>query len=196
MSKIMYVVKMENEGWWGDKSYTKIGIAINTEDKKIYIEHLAGAAMPAGVVILPFIIRELRQELKEFLKDYKRVQEFKVEYSTGMSGREDYTLKTRSVTEAGFEVTQKRASLHVSCNGKLNEGFDSMYIGDYLEIMDEMFEQLKVDERQTVRNIIEDLSVRSWKRIGKKRFKELRIQKVWKVKEATDEGWKGPGEII
>lgn len=194
MSK-MYVVKMETSKWWGEKSYTKVGIAI--KENRIYIEHLAGAAMPKEVIKIPFMIRELRNELKKFLEDYRRVQEFKVQVRYGQSGCEDYTLKTRTITEAGFQNVRTRARLHISCNDKLNEYFEPMYLGDFLEIADKVFESSKQSEDQTVRNIIEDLSTNCWKKISKKQFRKMKVTNVWKVKEAIDEdGWKTPEEAI
>lgn len=194
--KLMYVVKMENEGWWGDKSYTKVGIALDTEQKKIYIDNLAGAAMPKEILMFPLLIREIRYAIRDFLKNYKRVEEFKIEYSTGMSGREDYVLKTRQLTEGGFEIVRKRADIHISCNDKLNYGFDPMYVGDYLELLNVYCH--KQNEKlgdYTIRDTIEKLSVNDWRQIRKNEFRRRKVTNIWKVKE-PDDNWKQPDEII
>lgn len=194
MSK-MYVVKMETDKWLGEKGYSKIGIAI--KEDKIYVEHLAGAAMKVGAAImLPLVIREIRQELKEFLKNYKRVQEFKLEHWFGMSGCEDCVLKTRTITEAGFQDIKTRARLHISCNRKLNEGVEPMYIGDYLEIAEELLREKTEADFPIIREAVENYSIKKWRIIRKEQFKYLKVTNVWKVKEATEDGWKSPEEAI
>ena len=65
--------------------------------------------------------------------DDEKVVPFKVWKTEGRTGRHDIFI-TRGYEKGGFLVTRTQKLCHISQFGRLNEGFDPIYIGDFVEM--------------------------------------------------------------
>lgn len=192
-----YIIKYENQNFLGEKTYTKVGISINTNENKIFIEQLAGAKMVSDTFFIPLMIREIRNEIRKFLQSYKRVESFRILEDSGCSGRVDFKLETCKITEGGFIKDKKeRFTLHISSNDKLNEDVGGIYLGDYIEMIIHLLSYFENGDK--FKDLIAFYGTRKAKRFSKdflkSNFKKLKILKI-KEKNIKEE-WCNPNQAF
>lgn len=120
---------------WTDSIQSTVGVEIDTEERAIKIDFLMGAIPMAENLFLALLAdRDVRRLIKEYQEIGRcQGQKYRVWSTTGRSGREDIFLTTgRSI--GGFAKTRTIKLCHISQFGKLNEGFGSMDIGDFVEL--------------------------------------------------------------
>ncbi len=98
------------------------------------IELLLGSGVrPYFNSILNLIIsdKHVRRMIREY-QETKRVHKFQINSTKGMSGREDYYINFYN--KYGVQTWGKKL-LHISCEGKINQGVPCIYIGDFVELI-------------------------------------------------------------
>lgn len=120
---------------WTDSVYSIVGVEIDTEERSIKLDFLMGA-MPMAENLFLALLAD--RDVRRLIKGYQEIgrcqgQKYRVWSTTGMSGREDIFLTTGR-TVGGFAITRTIKLCHISQFGKLNEGFGSMSIGDFVEL--------------------------------------------------------------
>ena len=145
------------ETWHGRSTRSGI-LAIRVEHDRIQMKRLAGPPMPARLILmlLDNVLPEGWRERAETLH-IKRKYPWRVEVHEGMSGALDFTL--RYLRDEAFSDCPVGGSIHVSMNGKLNEGLD-IWLGDLPPLLSEMARRIpiiyppKEDEDEGGNNII------------------------------------------
>ena len=127
---------------WGDGKCSIVGLWVDMQDDTIGIEFLDGT-MPLAQSLFYALLadRDVRRMILEYQSrsiycqdgDGERVVPFKIWSSEGRTGRQDIFI-TRGYEKGGFLVTRTQKLCHISQFGRLNEGFDPIYIGDFVEI--------------------------------------------------------------
>lgn len=119
-----------------EEDYRHFGIGVLVVDKyEKTIEFIVcRGAKPRWDKILHFILsdKHVRRLIHDYQKNKKRMHDFKIGKTVGMSGREDYYINF--YTTYGIQTYGKKL-LHISCNGELNKGIDEIYIGDFVELI-------------------------------------------------------------
>lgn len=120
---------------WTDSIQSTVGVEIDTEERLIKLDFLMGAIPMAENLFLALLAdRDVRRLIKEYQEIGRcQGQKYRVWSTTGVSGREDIFLTTGR-TVGGFAITRTIKLCHISQFGKLNEGFGSMDIGDFVEL--------------------------------------------------------------
>lgn len=127
---------MKFESYDGEKSI--VGVEIYEDTLEIGVHVLKGSC-PDVVQLFKALLSD--KHVRRMIVAYQnkgRVKKYKMWYTSGMSGREDYFI-TFAYDVSGFLVKKTKHLLHISCAGKLNEGFGNrnnrMYIGDFVELL-------------------------------------------------------------
>lgn len=113
--------------WKGGKA------AIILYDDKIMVEQISGPAPMARDVILFLLAdKDIRYMIRQYQQDGYRQNRFALRETLGISGRMDIYINF--YTKNGCQIDGKKL-LHVSQYGKLNEGWHTMWIGDFVELV-------------------------------------------------------------
>lgn len=115
-----------------------VGVEINPDTLEIGIHLLKGNCPYVDNLFTALLAdKDVRKLILEY-QEKGRAKSYKMWHTSGMSGRTDYFI-TIGNRVAGFTVPDTKHLLHVSCAGKLNEGFgdreSKMYIGDFVELV-------------------------------------------------------------
>lgn len=115
-----------------------VGLEVNTWDKTIEVHFLKGSMPYAKNLFWALLAdRDVRRLIDEYQERTRRDQ-YKIWSTSGMSGREDIFM-TFGYKMGGFATTRTMKLCHISCFGRLNEGFGNkeskMYIGDFVELV-------------------------------------------------------------
>src|SRR5690606_10167898 len=127
------------ETWDGGSTRSGL-LAVRVEHDHIQMKRLAGPPMPARLILLL-----LKNVLPEGWKDraetlhIERKYPWRVDVHEGMSGAVDFTL--RYLRDERFADCPIGGRIHVSMNGKLNEGLD-IWLGDLPPLLSEMARHL------------------------------------------------------
>lgn len=125
---------------WGDGKYSIVGLYVNMQDETIGIELLDGT-MPFVKNLFWALLadRDIRLMIEEYqfrnsqYVEKEKVVPFKVWKTEGITGRQDIFI-TRGYAKGGFLVTRTKKLCHISQFGRLNEGLDPIYVGDFVEM--------------------------------------------------------------
>lgn len=127
---------------WGDGKHSVVGLRVDMQDNTIGVEFLDGT-MPLAKNLFWALLadRDVRRMILEYQSrsiycqdgDEEKVVPFKIWSSEGRTGRQDIFI-TRGYEKGGFLVTRTKKLCHISQFGRLNEGFDPIYIGDFVEM--------------------------------------------------------------
>lgn len=131
--KLIKNFEMTVEGTWKDTRKSKCALVIDEKRMTIDICHLSGSAPSAFSVIL-FLLqdKDVRKMIRLYQQRKKRKLPYKIRATKGMSGAENFYINFYN--DYGIYIEGKKL-LHISCFGKLNEGFPEMYIGDFVELI-------------------------------------------------------------
>lgn len=136
--RIRKELKIYSPSDWGcSATYATIGLEVNTWDKTIEVQFLKGSMPYVSNLIWALLAdRDVRRLIAEYQESTRREQ-YRIWSTSGMSGREDVFM-TFGRKIGGFATTKTMKLCHISCNGRLNEGFgdkeSKMYIGDFVEL--------------------------------------------------------------
>lgn len=122
--------------WRGEKK-SLVGVTINTEDDTIKVEWLAWCDPKMSNLFWALLAdRDVRRMIKKYQKRGRK-ELYKMWSTSGISGREDVFISYGKEV-GGFNVKKTMKLCHISCEGKLNEGFgdkeSKMYVGDFVEL--------------------------------------------------------------
>lgn len=138
------VIRKEMRIWspsdWStsDAVYSTVGIIIDTWEKTIEVIPLIGS-MPYVTNLICALLadRDIRRLIIEYQNGEEKTEPFEIWSKVGMSGSED-VFKTTAYTQSGFAVSKTKKICHISCYGRLNEGFgdrkSGMKISDFVEL--------------------------------------------------------------
>lgn len=152
-----------------DSEVATIGLEINTWERTIEVRFLFGTDPYVESLFWALLAdRDVRRLIVEYQKSTRKVP-YKIWKSCGVSGREDVFM-TFGSEKGGFAVTNTIKLCHISCYGKLNEGFGDrnsrMYIGDFVELVRFL-------------GLTEDMNVRSLrKRAGVKYIRPKFVEEI------------------
>ncbi len=129
----------ETVGSFSDTHYSIIGLELNKSDETIEIQCLMGAAPVVEALFYTLLADTDVRQMISLYQTKGRKYPFKVWEKRGLSGARDIFL-TYGEKKGNFAVTRTKKLLHISCFGKMNEGFnnysdsDVIYIGDFVEL--------------------------------------------------------------
>ena len=109
--------ELKHYNWRGDGHGGRI--AVRVQDNRFELRALAGSSPPPEILGALFDEMGLWDRAHELHRE--RSERFAVEHRTGMSGCEDWKL--RSEHDASWGDFPIEARLHISMYGKLNDGF-------------------------------------------------------------------------
>ena len=124
---------------WGTSNsrYAMIGLEVNTCKNTIEVQFLRGPMPYANKLCWALLAdRDVRRLIAEY-QESSRSEQYKIWSTSGMSGRKDIFM-TFGYKKGGFATTETIKLCHISCFGRLNEGFGNkskMYIGDFVELV-------------------------------------------------------------
>jgi hypothetical protein len=145
--RIRKELKIYSPSDWGcSATYATIGLEVNTWDKTIEVQFLKGSMPYVSNLIWALLAdRDVRRLIAEYQESTRREQ-YRIWSTSGMSGREDVFM-TFGRKIGGFATTKTMKLCHISCNGRLNEGFGDK---EYNSVCFEIFENGKlIDKRYT-----------------------------------------------
>lgn len=146
-------IKVYTKNFAGEKRSTYVNVII--QDRNISIE--SGRDLTVENLWSLLADREINKEVKQFLKEYKRLYPFKIKEHQGFSGCREYKLfvaKQNKITSQEVKVE----SLYVSCNYKISSS-TYMYLGDLIEFLNYI-------DGESLNNLLK-LSVRQLKLLRK-----------------------------
>lgn len=132
--------------WQDDYNKGRVGVLL--EDDRITIKTIAGNALP--VCFLCHVLYEALgiETIEEGIKlSDNRVNPWKIETHTGMSGSKDFVL--RFLQDEEMMDAPIANSIHVSMYKKLNENITNVWLGDLVILLDAIageYEQKKVSD--------------------------------------------------
>lgn len=132
MSIIIKGFEYESESFWTGDGKGRAYLALNDDEMTVDVTHLSGNVPHAGDTI-KFILadKDVRRMIKAYQQS-RRKHLFAIRCTTGVSGREDFYINFYD--RNGVQIKGKKL-MHVSQEGKLNEGWEKMYIGDLVELV-------------------------------------------------------------
>lgn len=132
-----------SDSTWNYGKKGKAVIIIDHEHKTIDVDIIGGLdPMAWDVLLLLLSDKDVRMLIREYQQDGHRDLPFALRVSCGSSGRSDIYIN--SYTKYGLQISGKKL-LHISGYGKLNEGFQKMWVGDFVELMVFMIKLNKED---------------------------------------------------
>lgn len=125
---IRKVMKIWSPSDWGKGNYAIVGVKVDTFSDIIDIAYLDGTDPLAKNLFWALLAdRDVRRLIKKY-QEKDRVRSYKIWSTTGMSGREDVFMTFGEDVE-GFNRKKTMKLCHISGFGRLNEGFDTIYVG-------------------------------------------------------------------
>lgn len=121
----------------GEEAKSFVGFKVDAYEKTLSVWHLKGAKPEVDNLFYALLAdRDVRRLIKQY-QDTGRKYPYKVWRKWGQSYCMDYFI-TIGKGIGDFLITDTKKLLHVSMEGKLNQGFgdteSSMYIGDFVEL--------------------------------------------------------------
>lgn len=136
--EVVKKIKFDSGEFWCDNKGSYYVVKINHWYHTIEFESLGGAS-PDWNAFKNFCLsdKDMVKEVKWALKEYRRKYPIFIKDREGMSGCYDISLYvSKAYHEWAEEIGAKKVlNLHISCADKLNEGIPDMFVGDLLEIL-------------------------------------------------------------
>lgn len=130
-------VEFTTDSRWNNVEFSRMGFEINYRDNTISVYWLRGGDPYVSDLMKALLAdRDVRRLIKVYQERGRR-NRYLIHQRVGMSGCEDYWIQVGFQNGPFFKKTKPKKLLHISCDGKLNEGWgedNSMYIGDFVEL--------------------------------------------------------------
>ena len=145
-------VALYTEDYYYNPKWTNAMVRINHQLHTLeYVSCGYGAPMVKSLISFMLNDKDCREEIIWALTKYNRRCDFWIDDREGMSGCRNITLRYRDITgcpEWAVRKTSRVAlKVHISCEGKLNEGVPyKMFFGDIAELLCQYYGLQKIME--------------------------------------------------
>lgn len=129
--------KIKGFKYWTDSIWTGEGqgtsaLVLDEDEMTIDVSWVSGKD-PKAFDVIAFILSD--KDVRKMIKAYQQSRRkylFAIRCTTGFSGREDFYINFYN--KYGIQFKGKKL-LHISGSGKLNENWEKMYVGDFVELI-------------------------------------------------------------
>ena len=132
-------IELQTDSIWSSVDFSRLGLEINYSQMTVAIYELKGGSPYASDLIQALLSDKDVRRLIRMYQEKGRKNYYKIHHRVGMSGCEDFGIQVGIQNGGFFRKLKYKNLLHISCEGKLNEGWgdeeNCMYIGDLVELV-------------------------------------------------------------
>lgn len=132
-------IELQTDSIWSSVDFSRLGLEINYSQMTVAIYELKGGSPYASDLIQALLSDKDVRRLIRMYQEKGRKNYYKIHHRVGMSGCEDFWIQVGIQNGSFFRKLKSKNLLHISCEGKLNEGWgdeeNCMYIGDLVELV-------------------------------------------------------------